>query len=104
MIRSNSRRRWWLLVLLLTSLMVALWYSGFLGQLSLANLKTHQTALNGWVAAHPWARVDGDAPDKPLDNAVLSRLKKFSAMNKVKKVALKVGLPIHPGKYLNSRS
>jgi hypothetical protein len=34
--------------------------------------------------------VDGDAPDKPLDNAVLTRLKKFSAMNKVKKVALKV--------------
>ncbi|GAQ88622.1 Serine Threonine protein kinase [Klebsormidium nitens] len=42
------------------------------------------------VLTHPWARVDGDAPDKPLDNAVLTRLKKFSAMNKVKKVALKI--------------
>lgn len=42
------------------------------------------------VAVHPWTRVDGDAPDQPLDSAVLTRLKKFSAMNKVKKVALKV--------------
>jgi uncharacterized membrane protein YdjX (TVP38/TMEM64 family) len=53
-VRSTSRRRWWLLLLLLTSLMAALWYSGFLEQLSLANLKAHQTTLNGWVAAHPW--------------------------------------------------
>ncbi|MFS8005227.1 putative non-specific serine/threonine protein kinase [Helianthus anomalus] len=30
------------------------------------------------------------APDKPLDYAVLSRLKKFSAMNKLKKMALRV--------------
>jgi calcium-dependent protein kinase len=42
------------------------------------------------VLIHPWTRVDGDAPDQPLDNAVLTRLKKFSAMNKVKKVALKI--------------
>eukprot|EP00245_Coleochaete_scutata_P001822 TRINITY_DN12273_c0_g1_i1.p1 TRINITY_DN12273_c0_g1~~TRINITY_DN12273_c0_g1_i1.p1 ORF type:complete len:587 (+),score=169.56 TRINITY_DN12273_c0_g1_i1:186-1946(+) len=42
------------------------------------------------VLAHPWAREDGEAPDKPLDSAVLSRLKQFSAMNKLKKMALKV--------------
>lgn len=30
------------------------------------------------------------APDKPLDSAVISRLKQFSAMNKVKKMALRV--------------
>ncbi|WVZ25608.1 hypothetical protein V8G54_004152 [Vigna mungo] len=35
-------------------------------------------------------RVDGDASDKPLDIAVLSRMKQFRAMNKLKKVALKV--------------
>lgn len=35
-------------------------------------------------------RVDGDAPDKPLDIAVLTRMKQFRAMNKLKKVALKV--------------
>ncbi|KAJ6983839.1 calcium-dependent protein kinase 1 [Populus alba x Populus x berolinensis] len=33
---------------------------------------------------------DGVAPDKPLDSAVLSRLKQFSAMNKFKKMALRV--------------
>jgi hypothetical protein len=35
-------------------------------------------------------RVDGVAPDKPLDSAVLTRLKQFSAMNKLKKMALRV--------------
>jgi len=35
---------------------------------------------------------DGVAPDKPLDSAVLSRLKQFSAMNKFKKMALRVSL------------
>nr|GFA98478.1 calcium-dependent protein kinase 11-like [Tanacetum cinerariifolium] len=30
------------------------------------------------------------APDKPLDSAVISRLKHFSAMNKLKKMALRV--------------
>lgn len=34
---------------------------------------------------HPWIREDGDAPDTPLDNAVLNRLKQFRAMNKFKK-------------------
>ena len=38
---------------------------------------------------HPWLR-EGEAPDKPIDSAVLSRLKQFRAMNKLKKLALKV--------------
>ncbi|KAL5806373.1 hypothetical protein ACOSQ3_029268 [Xanthoceras sorbifolium] len=42
------------------------------------------------VLCHPWVQVDGVAPDKPLDSAVLSRLKQFSAMNKLKKIALRV--------------
>ncbi|KAL0914393.1 hypothetical protein M5K25_014737 [Dendrobium thyrsiflorum] len=42
------------------------------------------------VLCHPWVQVDGVAPDKPLDTAVLSRLKQFSAMNKLKKMALRV--------------
>ncbi|OIW01467.1 hypothetical protein TanjilG_19393 [Lupinus angustifolius] len=45
-------------------------------------LKAHQ------VLCHPWIQVDGVAADKPLDSAVLSRLKQFSAMNKLKKMAL----------------
>ncbi|KAK4789518.1 hypothetical protein SAY86_016822 [Trapa natans] len=42
------------------------------------------------VLCHPWIQIDGVAPDKPLDSAVLSRLKQFSAMNKLKKMALRI--------------
>ncbi|KAL3569265.1 hypothetical protein D5086_029155 [Populus alba] len=39
---------------------------------------------------HPWVKMEGVALDRPLDPAVLSRLKKFSAMNKLKKIAIRV--------------
>ncbi|XP_050205640.1 calcium-dependent protein kinase 29 [Mercurialis annua] len=40
---------------------------------------------------HPWLKVDGgEVSDKPIDSAVLTRLKQFRAMNKLKKLALKV--------------
>ncbi|KAL6202703.1 hypothetical protein ACLB2K_026408 [Fragaria x ananassa] len=42
------------------------------------------------LSNHPWIKEDGEAPDVPLDNAVLSRLKQFKAMNQFKKVALRV--------------
>lgn len=45
------------------------------------------TVLYGWLE-HPW--IDGNASDKPIDSAVLSRMKQFRAMNKLKKLALKV--------------
>lgn len=45
-----------------------------------------------YSAGHPWVQVDGVAPDKPLDSAVLSRMKQFSAMNRLKKMALRVSL------------
>ena len=35
-------------------------------------------------------KENGVASDKPLDNAVLGRIKEFAAMNKLKKEALKV--------------
>ncbi|KAK6143322.1 hypothetical protein DH2020_023670 [Rehmannia glutinosa] len=41
-------------------------------------------------AGHPWICENGVAPDRALDPAVLSRLKQFSAMNKLKKMALRV--------------
>ncbi|CAI0396414.1 unnamed protein product [Linum tenue] len=41
------------------------------------------------VLCDPWI-VDDLAPDRPLDSAVLSRLKQFYAMNKLKKMALRV--------------
>lgn len=42
------------------------------------------------VLEHPWIREGGDASDKPIDSAVLSRMKQFRAMNKLKQLALKV--------------
>nr|BAX24557.1 calcium dependent protein kinase isoform 2 [Nicotiana benthamiana] len=42
------------------------------------------------VLEHPWLKEGGDASDKPLEGAVLSRMKQFRAMNKLKKLALKV--------------
>ncbi|EFJ37455.1 calcium dependent protein kinase 5 [Selaginella moellendorffii] len=42
------------------------------------------------VLTHPWIMEGGVAPDAPIDSAVLSRLKHFSAMNKIKKIALRV--------------
>ncbi|XP_057810161.1 calcium-dependent protein kinase 1-like [Salvia miltiorrhiza] len=54
----------------------------------LADPKARLTAIE--VLNHPWMREDGDASDKPLDIAVLSRMKQFRAMNKLKKLALKV--------------
>lgn len=54
---------------------------------SLITMKLNHSLYN---ADHPWMREDGDASDKPLDIGVLSRMKQFRAMNKLKKVALKV--------------
>ncbi|XAR62372.1 Non-specific serine/threonine protein kinase [Bertholletia excelsa] len=42
------------------------------------------------VLNHPWIMEEGEAPDTPLDNVVLTRLKQFRAMNKFKQVALRV--------------
>jgi len=42
------------------------------------------------VLQHSWLREGGGASDKPIDSAVLSRMKQFRAMNKLKKMALKV--------------
>ncbi|KAL4204056.1 hypothetical protein AMTRI_Chr01g107810 [Amborella trichopoda] len=42
------------------------------------------------ILNHPWIREDGVASDQPIDVTVLTRMKQFRAMNKLKKVALKV--------------
>ncbi|KAI8567385.1 hypothetical protein RHMOL_Rhmol02G0118100 [Rhododendron molle] len=41
------------------------------------------------MGEHPWIR-GGEASDKPIDSAVLTRMKQFRAMNKLKQLALKV--------------
>ncbi|KAF5796662.1 putative protein kinase CAMK-CDPK family [Helianthus annuus] len=56
-----------------------------------ALLKTIDFGLSVFFTpGHPWVQIDGVAPDKPLDSAVLSRMKQFSAMNKLKKMAPRV--------------
>ncbi|XP_064970392.1 calcium-dependent protein kinase 2 isoform X2 [Musa acuminata AAA Group] len=49
-------------------------------------------AANGRIgfSEHPWMVEGGEASDNPIDSAVLSRMKQFRAMNKMKKMALKV--------------
>ncbi|CAA6666724.1 unnamed protein product [Spirodela intermedia] len=39
---------------------------------------------------HPWIRVGGEASNKPIGSAVLTRMRQFRAMNKLKKLALNV--------------
>ncbi|KAL6567691.1 hypothetical protein OROGR_001359 [Orobanche gracilis] len=39
---------------------------------------------------HPWLKQDGEASNKPMDSAILVRMKQFMSMNKLKKLALKV--------------
>lgn len=46
------------------------------------------------LSGHPWIMADGLAPDKPLDHSVISRLTQFCAMNKLKKMALRVRIHI----------
>uniref|UniRef100_A0A0D9ZP69 non-specific serine/threonine protein kinase n=1 Tax=Oryza glumipatula TaxID=40148 RepID=A0A0D9ZP69_9ORYZ len=48
-------------------------------------------SLNGCLhaAEHRWLK-EGGASDRPIDSAVLSRMKQFKAMNKLKQLALKV--------------
>ncbi|MBA0704244.1 hypothetical protein Golax_016514 [Gossypium laxum] len=54
------------------------------------NADPKQRLTASQVLSHPWIKEDGEAPDTPLDNAVLNRLKQFKAMNQFKKVALRV--------------
>ncbi|KAJ8419684.1 hypothetical protein Cgig2_020242 [Carnegiea gigantea] len=54
------------------------------------NIDPKQRLTAYQVLNHPWIKEDGEAPDTPLDNAVLGRLKQFRAMNQFKKVALRV--------------
>ncbi|KAI3466250.1 hypothetical protein Pfo_022913 [Paulownia fortunei] len=42
------------------------------------------------VLEHPWIREGGEASDKPIDGAVLARMRQFRAMNRFKQLALKV--------------
>lgn len=42
------------------------------------------------ILQHPWLKQEGHGSDKPLDNVVLSRMKNFAAMHKLKKTALMV--------------
>lgn len=38
------------------------------------------------LLCHPWLAKHGVAPEKPLDSLVITRMRRFAAMNKLKKV------------------
>ncbi len=42
------------------------------------------------ILQHSWMKENGTASDKPLDNVILTRMRGFLNMNKLKKEALKV--------------
>ena len=42
------------------------------------------------ILQHSWMRENGTASDRPLDNVILTRMRGFAGMNKLKKEALKV--------------
>ncbi|OMO87356.1 hypothetical protein CCACVL1_09112 [Corchorus capsularis] len=52
--------------------------------------ETEQEIFKAVLEEHPWMKEGADVSDKPIDSAVLSRLKQFRVMNKLKKLALKV--------------
>jgi len=57
-------------------------------QMLVSNPKKRASAEE--ILKHEWLKKNGIASDKPLDNAVLSRIQQFANMNKLKKEALKV--------------
>lgn len=54
------------------------------------------------VLDHPWLQNSRKAPDVPLGDAVRARLKQFSAMNKLKKKALRVIAELLSGEEVES--
>nr|KAJ0225935.1 hypothetical protein LSAT_V11C100040540 [Lactuca sativa] len=44
-----------------------------------------QYTQNSLLTGHPWICENGVAPDRALDPAILSRLKQFPAMNKLRR-------------------
>ena len=48
-----------------------------------------QLILSSGFIENPWIK-GGEAPDKPINSVVLSRMKQFRAMNKLKKLVLKI--------------
>lgn len=42
------------------------------------------------ILQHPWLQQEGHGSDRPLDNVVLTRMRKFAGVNKLKKTALMV--------------
>nr|XP_043633422.1 calcium-dependent protein kinase 29-like [Erigeron canadensis] len=59
-----------------------------ISKMLIKNPKNRITAAK--ALEHPWLKEDGEASEVPMDSAVLIRMKQFRAMNKLKKLALKV--------------
>ncbi|PRW33551.1 calcium-dependent kinase [Chlorella sorokiniana] len=55
---------------------------------TILNFDTKQRATADQILQHPWLREHGVAPDKPLDSVVISRLRNFAGMTKLRKAAI----------------
>jgi calcium-dependent protein kinase len=53
-------------------------------------LDPSQRAPLNQLLSHEWVRVDGVASDQVIEPEVLQRMRRFAAMNRLKKEALKV--------------
>ena len=58
--------------------------------LSLRLQDPHARSTADQILHHPWMRENGTASDQPLDNVILSRMRAFAGMNKLKKEALRI--------------
>lgn len=52
------------------------------------NFDTQQRATAQDILQHPWLAAQGVAPDKPLDNVVITRLRNFAGMTRLRKAAI----------------
>ena len=65
----------------------------------------HKRATADQILHHSWMKENGTATDKPLDNVILSRMRAFAGMNKLKKEALRIiALDISPEEIAGLRS
>ena len=91
------------------SSLLDIWYSNKANEYFLSSYNSYivsfqQKKCDTYVLDHPWLWESGEALDKSADSAVLSRMRLFKAMNKLKKHAHKVLFRVNSVKYICYRS
>ncbi|EFN53790.1 hypothetical protein CHLNCDRAFT_36351 [Chlorella variabilis] len=55
---------------------------------SILTFDSTQRATAAQILQHPWLAAQGAAPDRPLDNVVITRLRNFAGMTRLRKAAI----------------